>query len=123
MIPENCVWVKSSVAKEIANDLEISYADACVGFKFHGGKAVPKIQGIVIKSADKSSLEKKIEEYEFKRIKESLREEEDLSKKNWMKVFSIVINNREYCPEIKKDSFSSVLIEKNETSFEDFDII
>jgi hypothetical protein len=123
MIPLNCVWIKNLVAKEIANDLNIGFADACVGFKFHGGKAIPKIYGIIIKASDKIHLEQKIKEYEFRRIKESLKEEEDISKKNWIKVFSIIINNREYSTDIKKETFSSILIDKNENSYEDFDII
>jgi hypothetical protein len=123
MIPFNCVWIRSPEANEIANDLEIDYAEACIGFKFLRGKAVPKIQGIIVKSKDRSAIEGKIEEYASKEKKRFAHEEEEISRKNWIKIFSIIINKREYSGGVKKDSFFSVLANESENVSEDFDVI
>ena len=123
MIPFNCVWIKNSKANEIANDLGIDHSEACIGFKFLKGKAIPKIQGIIVKTKDRSAIEGKIEEYESREKKRFAHEEEEISRKNWMKIFSIIVNKREYSGELKKDSFFSVLADDIENVCEDFDVI
>ena len=123
MIPFNCVWIRSPESKIIAGDLGIDHAEACTGFKFLRGKAVPKIQGIIIKTKDRLKIEREIEEYEYRRMKRFIFEEEETSRKNWIKIFFIIINKRELCSDSKKDSFFSVLAKNDENGGEDFDII
>lgn len=48
MLPKGCVRVNEPEAWKVAKLLGIDYADACMGFSFHGGRAVPELQGIVI---------------------------------------------------------------------------
>lgn len=48
MLPVGCVHVASEDAWKVAKLLGINYADACIGFMFGGGRAVPNISGIVI---------------------------------------------------------------------------
>ena len=81
MLPEGCVYIPDDDAWKVAKRLDIDYAAACIGFKFSGRQAVPKIEGIVITKKDRSVFE---EHY-----KEIVQAEEKLEIQNlWNKVDS-----------------------------------
>lgn len=48
MLPKGCVHVTLPGSWKVARHIGIDYADACIGFSFHGGRALPAINGIVI---------------------------------------------------------------------------
>lgn len=48
MLPGGCTHIACEDAWKVAKLLGINYADACIGFMFGGGRAVPNIFGIVI---------------------------------------------------------------------------
>lgn len=48
MLPQNCSHITLPGADKVAKELGIDFADACVGFSFHGGRAAPALYGIVI---------------------------------------------------------------------------
>lgn len=52
MVPIGCVHINLPEAKKIAKNMGINHAEACTGFSFRKGKAVPDISGIVIHEAD-----------------------------------------------------------------------
>jgi xeroderma pigmentosum group C-complementing protein len=56
MIPEGCVHVDLPGANKIATSIGIEHANACTGFSFHGGRAVPDINGIIILEMDESKF-------------------------------------------------------------------
>lgn len=52
MLPEECVHITLEDAAKIASKVGIEYAEACIGFSFHGGRAAPNLHGIVILKRD-----------------------------------------------------------------------
>jgi xeroderma pigmentosum group C-complementing protein len=84
MLPDGCAYIPFNGAWKAAQQLGIDYANACVRFAFHGGMAIPDIQGIVVcedkRNAVLNSYYKMAEEEEHN--KEELQEKESRSKKN-----------------------------------------
>ncbi len=48
MLPNGSAYIPYTKAWKSAKELDIDYANACVGFKFHGRIAVPNLQGVVV---------------------------------------------------------------------------
>lgn len=104
MLPKGCVHVTLPGAWKVARHIGIDYADACIGFSFHGGRALPAIHGIVITDANFQIFQS---EYENKLI-ESLRSDAaDLEKQisqKWVKI----IKNALIARRLKNDSSMSL---------------
>lgn len=56
MLPVGCLHEIRPNAAKVAKSIGIDYAEACIGFSFHGGRAAPDISGIVIRSVDLDSF-------------------------------------------------------------------
>lgn len=58
MIPNGCYHETRQNAAKVAKSLGLEYAEACIGFSFHGGRAAPDISGIVLLQKDAQTFDK-----------------------------------------------------------------
>ena len=103
MLPKGCVHITLESAWKIAKHLSIDYADACIGFNFRGGRAVPNIDGIVIKAEDERRF---LESYQVSIIQQGREEIQNFKLKAltlWKKVIKA---SRLYSQFRKKDKES-----------------
>ena len=104
MLPKTCVHVTLPSAWKVARHIGIDYADACIGFSFHGGRALPAIHGIVITDESFNTFQS---EYKNKLIESFKSDSADLEKQishKWGKI----IKNALIARRLKHDSSMSI---------------
>lgn len=104
MLPKGCVHVILPGAWKVARHIGIDYADACIGFSFHGGRALPAIHGIVITDENYQVFQS---EYKNKLVESFKSDAADLEKQisqKWIKI----IKNALIARRLKHDSSMSL---------------
>lgn len=104
MLPKGCVHVTLPGAWKVAKALGIDYSDACIGFSFHGGRAVPSIHGIVITEANYPSFDSKYKETLIQSLQKDADALELQMAQKWVKI----IKNALIARRLKHDSSVSL---------------
>ena len=123
MLPKGCIWLTASYAKEAAENLNVKFAEACIGFKFRAGRATPNVNGIVIHEKHKILVDEKIEELRTCKERKKMLEIENQAVLKWCRLMDSVLNaKRLVYPKVSKDSDFSIL-RNAEFNIEEFDDI
>jgi xeroderma pigmentosum group C-complementing protein len=69
--------------KRLAKQIEVDYADAVVGFEYHGGRSVPTIDGIVVAAEHEITLRDMYLDQLFETLKKEAAAREKEIVKRW----------------------------------------
>ena len=107
MLPHGCTHITLPGAEKVAKEIGIDFATACIGFSFHGGRAAPDINGIVICQDQVDNFNKYYEEKwkAISRNEELARYQKSLN--NWSKAIDAIVLGRKL-----KANNSTIMIEQ-----------